>query len=126
MSLRLQMAQAAQGVYDEWQEGEEGFEDIYAGGGICHLIAEAIIDVIGEHIPDVEAGTAQPSCGENHVWALFALGNEGYVVDVPYYVYETGGGYTWEKIPDVEFSAEDVTIDFVNPDDVRATLEEGV
>jgi hypothetical protein len=33
-----------------------------------------------------------------------------YLIDIPYEVYETGGGYTWKKIPDVEFSKSDIVI----------------
>jgi hypothetical protein len=129
------MTQAAQKVYDSWYQDEEGFDEMYAGGGICHDIAGAIVDVIYKYIPNVIAGTVNPSCGENHVWTMVALESgdenedegddrgEGYVVDIPYYVYEKGGGYSWTKIPDVEFSPEDITISFVHPDDVRANLE---
>jgi hypothetical protein len=139
LSIRSEMAQAAQEVYDLWHQDETGFDEMYAGGGICHDIASAIVSVIYEHIPNVIAGTVNPSCGENHVWTMIALeqeekeydedGNEykgfgeGYVVDIPYYVYEKGGGYNWKKISDVEFSPEDITISFVDPDDVRANLE---
>lgn len=135
MAIRLQMAQAAQKVYNEWYQDEEGYDEMYGGGGICHDIAGEIVSVIYGHIPGVLAGTVNPSCGENHVWVMTCLEEEevdedgeqiqgeGYVVDVPYYVYETGGGYTWKKIQGVEFSPEDITISFVDPDDVRANLE---
>jgi hypothetical protein len=133
-SIRVEMAQAAQKVYDQWYQNEEGFDEMYGGGGICHDIADAIVGVIYDHIPNVIAGTVNPSCGENHVWTMVALEQEekdenedqgeGYVVDIPYYVYEKGGGYSWTKISDVEFSPEDITISFVDPDDVRANLEE--
>jgi hypothetical protein len=135
MGIRLQMAQAAQKVYDEWYQDEEGYDEMYGGGGICHDIAEAIVGVIYDNIPGVLASTVNPSCGENHVWTMVCfeeqefdeegekVQGEGYVVDIPYHVYETGGGYTWKKIPDVEFEAEDVTLYFVDPDDVRSNIE---
>jgi hypothetical protein len=126
-SIRLQIAQAAQKVYDGWYQDEAGFDEMYGGGGICHDIADAIVGVIYDHIPSVIAGTVNPSCGENHVWTMVTLEDEdqgeGYVVDIPYHVYEKGGGYSWTKIPDVEFSPEDITLSFVHPDDVRANLE---
>lgn len=137
MSLRLPMAQAAQKVYDEWYQDQEGYDEVYGGGGICHDIAAEIVGVIYDHIPGVLAGTTNPSCGENHVWTMVCMEEqeepdedgereqgEGYVVDVPYHIYETGGGYNWTKIQDVEFSAEDITISYVDPDDVRANLED--
>jgi hypothetical protein len=135
MNLRPQLAQAAQKVYDDWYQDETGHDEMYGMGGICHDIADAIVDVIYQNIPGVLAGTTNPSCGENHVWTMVcweeeeldedgeSANNEGYVVDVPYHVYETGGGYNWKKIPDVEFSPDDITISFVSPDDVRANLE---
>ena len=137
-SIRSEMAQAAQKVYDSWYQDEAGFDETYGGGGICHDIADAIVSVIYEHIPNVIAGSVNPSCGENHVWTMVALESEdenegededkgmgeGYVVDIPYYAYEKGGGYNWTKIQDVEFSPDDITISFVHPDDVRANLED--
>jgi len=36
---------AAQRVYNDWDENDR---DTYAGGGICHIIADAICDVLGE------------------------------------------------------------------------------
>jgi hypothetical protein len=135
MAICLPMAQAAQKVYNQWYQDEEGYDEMYGGGGICHDIADAIVDVIYKHIPGVLAGTMNPSCGENHVWTIVCMEEEeydeegekiqgeGYVVDIPYYVYEKGGGYNWTKIPDVEFSPEDITFSFVDPDDVRGNLE---
>jgi hypothetical protein len=135
MKIRSQMAQKAQEVYNLWSQDATGFDEMYGGGGICHDIADAIVGVIYEHIPGVLAGTVNPSCGENHVWTMVCLEEEGYdeegekiqgegyVVDIPYHVYETGGGYSFTKIPDVEFSPDDITILFVHPDDVKGNLE---
>ena len=43
--------------------------------------------------------------------------SEGYIVDIDPFTYETGGGYTWEKIPDVEIDPSDVTIHPIDPND---------
>jgi hypothetical protein len=123
MKIRPQMAQEAQKVYNLWYQDETGFDEMYGGGGICHDIANAIVEVIYKNIPDATAGSVNLSCAENHVLTMVYLDEEGYVVDIPYHVYETGGGYSWTKIPDVEFSPEDITFSFVHPDDVRGNLE---
>ena len=122
MKLRPQMAAAAQQVYDEWQQGED---DDLNGGGICHLIAEAITDVVINSFPgNFEGGTVNAACGEQHVWVMMAVGEEGFEIDVPYHIYETGGGYTWQKIPNVKFVPNDIVISPANADDARGALND--
>ena len=41
-NLKPEIAKVAQAVYDEWDENE----DEYAGGGICHLIADEIVSLL--------------------------------------------------------------------------------
>ena len=38
-SIRLELATAAQKIYDEWFQDEEGYDHEVGHGGICHLIA---------------------------------------------------------------------------------------
>lgn len=126
MDLRPYMAQAAQHVYNQWEQDNEGHDEEYGYGGICQEIAAAIVDVIQErfkHNQDYEVGTVSATCGEQHVWTMIAVGNEGFEIDVDYRTYETGGGYNWQKIPDVVFDPEDITITPVNHQDVRNALE---
>lgn len=105
---------AAQRVYDDWDENE----DEYAGGGICHLIADEISGVFAEH--DFETMTQSAHQGEQHVWAniLHRVQREDgeeditvYEVDIPPGVYENGGGYSWTKIQGVTFTRNELIIE---------------
>ncbi len=106
-ALRPQFAQAAQEVYNNWVQDE--YDDLN-GGGICQDVAEAIAQVIHQHVSQVEAGTVSASCGEQHVWVMLHNDHEGFWIDVPYHIYERGGGYNWTKIPGVTFSPNDIEI----------------
>jgi hypothetical protein len=93
---------AAQRVYDAWDESDR---DTYAGGGICHIIADSVCEVLGS--AGVES--VPVSCSyEQHVYVA-ALFEEGvYTIDIPYRVYEEGGGFSWSKLPGVRFQPRDV------------------
>lgn len=106
--------QIAQSVYDDWDESEE-----YAGGGICHLIADEISAIFNNH--GFESTTVSAQIGEQHVWCVvywqFEEDDEQisqiYEVDISPYVYEQGGGYSWQKIPNVKFTEDDLEIHLV-------------
>jgi len=88
--------------YDNWDEEDR---DTYAGGGICHIIADTMCDVLG----DLGIDCTPVSCSfEQHVYIAARFAEGIYTIDIPYHVYETGGGFSWQKIPDVTFSARDV------------------
>ena len=94
---------AAQRVYNDWDESDE---DTYAGGGICHIIADAICDVLNS----LSIDCTPVSCDhEQHVYVVAKFQEGVYNIDIPYHIYETGGGFSWKKIPDVVFDAHDVT-----------------
>lgn len=112
MGLRPQFAAAAQKVYDEWDASDEEFGDAEVGfGGICQDVASAMIDVLGS--ADIECRESDDIAhGEQHVWCFaWDDGPTAFTVDIPPSVYETGGGYSWQKIPGVTIEAEDVSID---------------
>jgi hypothetical protein len=93
---------AAQRDYDRWDETER---DTYAGGGICHIIADSICSVLY----DAGIECAPVSCShEQHVYVVAKFREGVYSIDIPYYVYETGGGFSWQKIPDIKFEPSDV------------------
>ena len=107
-TVKGEMASKAQAVYDDWAQDENG-EDIDLGrGGICHLIADDLVGVLYKH----HINNVQTVCSsyEQHVYMVGAFKEGVYLIDIPYEVYETGGGYTWKKIPDVEFSKSDIVI----------------
>ena len=114
-ALRNAFAAAAQRVYDSWDpvQGWCGNEEI-GGGGICHLIANEMADVASEVGFDVATVNAQ--VGENHVWFVAKADDGVWMVDVPWYAYERGGGYSWTKIPDVTITGGDVLIHRISSD----------
>lgn len=113
VNLRPQMVQEIQKLYDEWKSEEDPDDDPYAGGGICQEFAEVIAGVLNEH--GYDAGTVSSSVGEQHVWCVVKVAEGVYEVDVPYCIYEIGGGYSWEKIPGVQFSVDDIHIGQLSP-----------
>ena len=124
MSLRPQLAAAAQKVYDAWEQDEEGMDDEYGGGGICHDIADAMVMVIDRSIPGVEATQVDyEGTGEVHVPAIAILGDEACDIDSPPGTYETGGGYTWKKMPGVRFEPNDVWISPIDLDTARGIFD---
>lgn len=100
------MAQAAQEIYDSWDQNDP--DD--GGGGICDEIANQISDIIVSTIPDVQIMEGGQD-GDDHAFVIAYNDTEAYTVDIPPDVYETGGGYCWQKIPDVQFQPDDVSID---------------
>lgn len=116
LELKPLLAKAAQAVYNQWQQNETGYCDIQMhSGGICHTIADAHMGVLYDAGFE-EVTTFNASIGENHVWVMVATSNGVYEVDIPPHVYETGGGYTWKKIPDVLFEPDDVVIKMISSD----------
>lgn len=131
MNLRPQMAAAAQAVYDRWDQSDPDGDPELGFGGICQDIAEAIADVVSSS--GFNAGTMSAQCGEQHVWCVayaeiptpYGVEYEGYHVDIPYSVYERGGGYNWQKIEGVQFDPSHITISSMQSDDVAGYLEYG-
>lgn len=113
---------AAQRVYNDWDESDR---DTYAGGGICHIIADAICDVLG----DLGVDSSPVSCSyEQHVYVAGRFEEGIYTIDIPYHIYETGGGFSWKKIPAVTFEPRDVVFYRVSgdPDDFEQYISESV
>ena len=127
-ALKPEIAKIGQKEYDEWAaaESREDFQDVYAGGGICHFIAEEIVSFLDKAIPDAEAATVS-SDFEQHVYVVVRSNDsipeyneddesedetpfDMVVVDIHWSVYETGGGFTWKRIPDIEITADDVSV----------------
>ena len=101
---------AAQRIYDDWDESDR---DTYAGGGICHIIADAICDVMWNI--GIECTTV--SCSyEQHVYVAVKVEEGVYTIDIPYSIYETGGGFNWQKLPDIKFDTGDVVFYKVSGD----------
>lgn len=121
-SLRSEMAAAAQRIVDEWQQDEEGIDEVYGAGGACDEVAHALIDII-QSKTDADAVCGSPD-GEDHEWVAVSDGREAFVVDIPPGVYETGGGYSWKKIEGAEVTPQDIIIAEVPKEDLADLFEE--
>lgn len=106
-ALKPQMVAVAQRVYDAWDQDEDGYDEEVGSGGICHLIADEIATVLID--AGVETCTVSAT-HEVHVYCVVAVQEGVFEVDIPYRVYEIGGGYTWKKIPDVVLTVDDVLV----------------
>jgi hypothetical protein len=108
------MVKVAQQQYDDWKQDHNG-QDVELGcGGICHLIADDLLSVLYRHKID----NVQSVCSnyEQHVYIVGQFKEGIYEIDIPYNVYETGGGFSWKKIPDVEFNRNDIVINRLSGD----------
>lgn len=113
-SIKDEMVKVAQKQYDRWQQDHEG-QDVELGrGGICHLIADDLINVLYRNKID----NVQSVCSnyEQHVYIVGQFKEGIYEIDIPYDVYETGGGFTWKKRPDVIFSRQDIVVSRLSSD----------
>lgn len=116
-SLTPLFVDAAQKIYNEWDENQ----DVYFGGGICHLIADAFVEIIYKNFPDYFATTFTRDDIQHVETIVYNIDSEKLedvddetdietiMIDINPYIYEKGGGFSWTKIPDVEFTTTDVT-----------------
>lgn len=123
-SISPEIANVAQKVYDEWKQDEEGNDEEYGGGGICHDIADAIVEVLSNH--NIEAQSVSQTIGEVHVYTVAKFQEGIYSIDIPPSIYESGYAYTWKKIPNVKFNSNHIVIDLIdkNPDKFEEYLGE--
>ena len=104
----------AQEKYDEWSQDDDGMDDMLGSGGICQEIADGFSDVFNSN--GIDATTVSAEIGEQHVWTIIKLDDGVYEVDIPPSVYETGGGYSWKKRPNVRFDSSDIIINRLSAD----------
>jgi len=93
---------AAQKIYNNWDEKDI---DTYAGGGICHLIADEFCNVFWKH--KIPCSTVSSSF-EQHVYSIIQTLDGVFTVDIHPSVYETGSGFSWKKIKNVKFDKSDI------------------
>jgi hypothetical protein len=109
---KLALIKAAQDVYDSWGDG---LVEELTGGGICHLIAEEMANVLSNHgIENV--ATVSAAIGEQHVYVVAAFEEGVFEIDIPPGVYETGGGYNWSRRDGVVFDVNDLVISCLDGD----------
>jgi hypothetical protein len=105
--LYPEIAKVAQAQYDSWQQDAEGYDEKVGYGGICHLIVDAILPILDR------AGfvcTSLSLDSEVHVLTIVQAREGVFSLDIPYSVYEQGGGYTWTKLPDVKIEPDDIML----------------
>lgn len=109
-TLRPKLVEAAQKVYDDWQQ-VDGFDEELGAGGICQDVAAAMAGVLSEGGIE-HCMTVHSSVGENHVFVVAMIPDAGtFMIDIPPSAYEIGSGYVWQKRDGVVLSADDVGID---------------
>jgi len=110
--IKPQLAQTAQKIYDQWDaDSDPDYGDAEVGfGGICHLIADEMADKVSQQTNLDAMPNSTDYCGSPHVNIIVTNHKEAYIVDIDPFRYETGGGYNWKKIKDVNFDANDVMI----------------
>lgn len=116
-NIRSQLIEVAQDEYDKWEQDENGFDEEYGSGGICHLIADRMIDIIHQNLTteNKEVFAVSKSLSDvQHVNILMSLDDGVYEIDIPYSIYETGGGFNWKKVPDVIFEVNDIQIELLD------------
>jgi hypothetical protein len=113
-SVKKELVAAAQKVYDEWQQDNNGHDEELGSGGICHLIADDLLNVLSNH----KIYNCQSVCSnyEQHVYIIGKFEEGVYEIDIPYSIYETGGGFNWKKIPDVVFDGSHISISRLDGD----------
>ena len=105
---------AAQAVYDQWDQNEDGYDHEYGEGGICHDIADAMAAVLNAH--NIEAVAYSQMIGDVHVYVIAKFAEGVYEINIPPHVYERGSAYTWSKIPNITLKPHDVSINQIYSD----------
>lgn len=122
-ALRGQLAEAADAVVQAWEQDEDGFDEVYGTGGPCDDVASALAGVIDlEGVELIEGGQE----GDDHAWWIVARPDteEAVGLDVPARVYETGGGYSWTKVPNAKINPEDVAVWPIPYEDIREAVQD--
>jgi hypothetical protein len=110
--VKIQLATAAQAVYDEWIQDEAGEDSNYGVGGICDDIAQAMAGVLSDY--GVE--NVQTQYNEPHTYVIAQFQEGIFTIDIPFSVYEKGNLYIWKKIQGVKFDPSHIDIYKLDPD----------
>jgi hypothetical protein len=117
--FRRLFAEAAQEVYDAWQQDEDGHDDEVGAGGICDRIAEEAVSALSG--AGFDAFTYSEEGLPNHTWVIVEEDGEHWNLDIPWQSYEECNGmYDFSKIEDVEFGPEDVQVWEALPEQIES------
>lgn len=108
-SLKRNIVESSQLIYNEWDQDNDGFDFQYGCGGICDHIANSILDIIYSNINDIQADFGS-QLGDDHEWVFVKRGEEVFGIDIYPYYYEVGSGYCWKKRPNVTFTENMIDI----------------
>jgi hypothetical protein len=116
-SLKPKFIVVAQKIYDDWEQDDEGFDDLYGVGGICDDIADKFCEIIYNSNDEFICTTIYDAHNyHTSVYVANTNTKELYHIDLPYYHYEKGAGYNWEKIPNVTFDVSMIEINDISHD----------
>jgi hypothetical protein len=115
-SLYSKIIPKVQNQYDVWSQDEDGYDHEVGYGGICHLIADEVVSVLQDF--DIQCTTLSLD-SEVHVLVIAQFQEGVYSIDVPYSIYEKGGGYQWTKIPNIIFDESCITYNKIYSDPER-------
>lgn len=112
VALKPKFVAAAQKILDDWKQDDEGWDEEFGSGGVCHEIADAIANVVYDAGLKVET-TRGEDHEINHYWTIVLDNDQAFGIDIPPNVYETGAGYTWKKKHGVELTTDGLVIEEV-------------
>lgn len=99
--------EAAQSVYDDWQQDAEGVDEMYAEGGICDDVAASLANALTS--AGFEAMTFHYE-QDNHTVAIAKMSGKTVEVDIPLSFYERGSWYKYAKVTGYIFRPEHIII----------------
>lgn len=111
-TIKTEICVYAQQAYNEWNQNEEGYDEELGTGGICQIVADEMLDVLHSH----GIYNVQTQCSDDpHVYLIGKFKEGIFTIDIPYHVYESGGGWSWKKKPDVKFDVHHVIVWRLDP-----------
>lgn len=106
--LKAELVAAAQRVYDDWHQDEDGYDEVVGPGGICNLIADEFMEFAMGLGFETAQYTDWDAC---HTWCIVEVSGKWYNFDIPYQTYEVRHGpSTFSKVENVELLTDDVQV----------------
>jgi len=121
-ALRPVFCEAAQAVYDAWDQDKNGVDWRYGEGGICDAISQAMSTAIHEFIDGPIWSREGSQEGSDHSFLVVTTLREGCFLDIPPGIYETGSGYVWTKKKGVVFREKHVEIYPLEEEELQSFL----